>query len=73
MIDKHKISRRNFLGMSAGFGTLAALSRFNLTKVAAQTTDYKALVCVFLFGGNDGHNTVVPLVPTEYNAYQNIR
>jgi uncharacterized protein (DUF1501 family) len=74
MIDKHKFSRRNFLGMSAGFGALAALSRFNLVKAAtAPATDYKALVCVFLFGGNDGHNTVVPLAPAEYNAYQNIR
>lgn len=59
--------------MSAGFGALAALSQFNLLKVGAQTNDYKALVCVFLFGGNDGHNTVVPLVQSEYNAYQNIR
>ena len=73
MIDKHKFSRRNFLGMSAGFGALAALSRFNLVKAAAAMTDYKALVCVFLFGGNDGHNTVVPLTNSEYSSYQNIR
>lgn len=73
MIDKHTISRRNFLGMSAGFGALAALSQFNFVKAAAPPNDYKALVCVFLFGGNDGHNTVVPLVPSEYTAYQNIR
>jgi uncharacterized protein (DUF1501 family) len=76
MIDKHKFSRRSFLGMSAGFGALAALSRFNLVKAAAPPaplTDYKALVCVFLFGGNDGHNMVVPLADSEYNAYQDIR
>jgi len=73
MIDKHTISRRIFLGMSAGFGALAALSQFNSVKADAPPGDYKALVCVFLFGGNDGHNTVVPLAGSEYTAYQNAR
>ena len=31
--------------------------------------DYKALVCVFLFGGNDSYNMVVPNSTAEYNAY----
>lgn len=73
-MNKHTISRRNFLGMTASFGTLAALSNFSALSADAQTSnDYKALVCVFLFGGNDGHNTVVPLSGGEYSAYQNLR
>lgn len=35
--------------------------------------DYKALVCIFLFGGNDQSNTVVPKVAADYQAYQAAR
>jgi uncharacterized protein (DUF1501 family) len=31
--------------------------------------DYKALVCVFLYGGNDGDNTLIPYGQSEYNSY----
>ncbi|HMV47405.1 MAG TPA: DUF1501 domain-containing protein [Blastocatellia bacterium] len=72
MKTKEMMSRRNFLQLSAGAGLLAGLSRFELEASAAQQ-DYKALVCVFLFGGNDGHNVVVPLNPTQYTAYQQAR
>ena len=36
-------------------------------------TDYKALVCIFLFGGNDGNNTVIPIsTPSNpANSYSN--
>lgn len=60
MIVDH--SRRRFIATagavsaSALFPTLAGW-----TGAAAQSaTDYRALVCVFLYGGNDGNNTVVP-------------
>ena len=43
-------------------------------EAAAQTAgDYKALVCVFLYGGNDYANTVIPFDSSNYNAYQTIR
>ena len=32
-------------------------------------TDYKALVCIFLYGGNDGDNTLIPRSQSHYNAY----
>ncbi len=35
--------------------------------------DYKALVCVFLYGGNDYANTIIPYDPTSYAAYHTIR
>ena len=68
MKNRSTISRRNFLQASASFGLLAALGRLPLAS-AAPAQDYKALVCVFLFGGNDGHNTVVPLAGAQYAAY----
>jgi uncharacterized protein (DUF1501 family) len=68
MKTSHTISRRNFLQLSASFGMLAALGQFESTK-AAQVQDYKALVCVFMSGGNDGHNVVVPLGGAQYAAY----
>jgi uncharacterized protein (DUF1501 family) len=68
----NKITRRNFMQMGASFGMLAALGRLQSAS-AAPVQDYKALVCVFLFGGNDGHNTVVPLGNPQYAAYQSAR
>jgi len=68
MKNTPKISRRNFMQMGAGFGMLAALGRLPLAS-AAPLQDYKALVCVFMFGGNDGHNAVVPLGNAQYTAY----
>ncbi len=43
-----------------------------LSKVQA-ASDYKALVCCFLLGGNDGHNMVVPLAGPQYSAYSQAR
>ena len=40
---------------------------------AATATDYKAIVCIFLYGGNDYANTLVPHDSANYNAYQQLR
>src|SRR5437870_5712448 len=70
-----KKSRRKFLRDSACGLTAAAmvssLDRLNLVNAMVQqqpdaAADYKALVCIFLFGGSDGNNMVVPY--TDYNA-----
>lgn len=59
----HQTSRRSFLRTCAGvFGGAASLA-------AQSAADYKALVCVFLFGGNDGGNTIVPLDPQAHALY----
>ncbi len=39
----------------------------------ARAADYKALVCIFLYGGNDGMNMVVPTDTTRYNQYAGVR
>ena len=72
MKTEQMISRRNFLQLSASFGMLAGLGQLKLAQ-AAQVTDYKTLVCLFMFGGNDGHNLVVPTSQAQYNAYLNAR
>lgn len=52
-----------------------ALRPFGLLPALAQSgaADYRALVCVFLFGGNDSNNMVVPVDDTNYRAYTTIR
>jgi uncharacterized protein (DUF1501 family) len=73
-----KWNRREFLKTSccsaaAGFAA-ASFSRFGLVNALAQTTtDYKALVCVFLFGGNDCNNMVIPFGSAAYNSYKSAR
>jgi uncharacterized protein (DUF1501 family) len=50
----------------------AALASLPITQVYGQSGgfgDYKALVCVFLFGGNDSFNMLVPRSNAEYNVY----
>jgi uncharacterized protein (DUF1501 family) len=63
------ISRREFTRLIAGAGALAAAGQLSRTASVAQTTSgYRAMVGVFLFGGNDGWNTVVP-TDGRYSAY----
>jgi uncharacterized protein (DUF1501 family) len=72
-------SRRDFLRRTghAALTGLAAPWLLNMTvmgEAAAFTaTDYKALVCVFLFGGNDYANTVVTYDDASYAKYAAIR
>jgi len=73
------IDRRSFIRQSAcagvGYaGLFSAMSTLRLFNAAlsAQGTpgdDYRALVCLFLYGGNDGNNVLVPLDPADYTAY----
>ncbi|MFM8332962.1 MAG: DUF1501 domain-containing protein [Candidatus Methylumidiphilus sp.] len=76
MKHPHSSNRRQFLKLSTG---LAALGMTGLglgaarSAQAASPSDYKALVCVYLYGGNDGHNLIVPLDTARYTAYQNVR
>src|SRR5258705_12872735 len=49
------------------------MARFGMVTAYAQTTsDYRALVCVFFFGGNDSNNMVVP-IDSRYAAYRTRR
>lgn len=76
-----RISRRQFLGQAscAGVGTTALFSTLLSLRLAnslaAQTapSDYKALVCLFLAGGNDSFNMLVPTTLAEHAAYAKVR
>jgi uncharacterized protein (DUF1501 family) len=67
-------SRRNFIRIgAASLGTLA-LRRFAEIPALAQTgSGYRALVCVFLYGGNDSNNTIVPMDDANFKAYTSAR
>jgi uncharacterized protein (DUF1501 family) len=78
MILKNKVSRRNFVRMgcctASSFALTAAIGRLNLIHAyAAGATDYRALVCIFLFGGNDANNLIVPNDNAGYQNYAQIR
>ncbi len=57
-----------------GVATPLAINLAAIGEAAAfDSSDYKALVCIFLYGGNDYSNTVVPYDPTNYALYHQIR
>ena len=78
MTFKHIRSRRDFLKLGAQtISTIGAAAAFGQAgRLAAQTSaadDYKALVCIFLFGGNDSNNMLIPADTPTYNTYKSIR
>jgi uncharacterized protein (DUF1501 family) len=75
-------TRRDFLrqtgcALLGGAAFMSGIEDFGLVHAFAQggaaATDYKALVCIFLNGGNDGNNTVVPVDATRFAEYNNAR
>lgn len=80
---KKNISRRQFLGQSACSGlsiagllsTVGTLRLFNasLSAQGVPAGDDKALICLFLYGGNDANNLIVPRESSAYAAYERDR
>src|ERR1043166_1616895 len=80
-----EFNRREFIRKAAcaAVGTVAMSSTIRdlrFMNAAAQSSinlndpnDYKALVCIFLAGGNDSNNPVIPTLTSEYNSYAAIR
>lgn len=67
------LQRAGQLGL-AGVATPLALNLAALGEAAAfDAQDYKALVCVFLYGGNDYANTVVTYDATRHGRYAQLR
>ncbi len=64
-------ARRRFLAAAGASGLLAAVAR--QAALAATAPDYKALVCIFQQGGNDGENTLVRCDAAGHAAYEAIR
>ncbi len=72
-------SRRTFLRQASALSLAGTAAPFalNLASIGAASAstpaDYKALVCVFLTGANDAHNTVVPYDASGYATYAGVR
>lgn len=83
MKNERLLSRRRFLGEAscAAVGSTAlysSLLNLRMTSTAAAANlnpddDYKALVCLFLAGGNDSYNMLVPNNASAYAEYKNTR
>src|SRR5579863_349664 len=76
-MNKFEQSRRQFLRTAsmasmAGFYASPFLLELNSLAAMAQessSTDYRALVCVYLQGGNDGHGSVIATDPSSFAAF----
>jgi uncharacterized protein (DUF1501 family) len=81
MCKMHSTTRRHFLRSAslasmAGFYASPFLLELNSLAAMAQSTSssqYQALVCVYLQGGNDGHGTVIATDPTSYASFVSAR
>lgn len=70
------VNRRSFIRYAslAAAGNAAGLRPFGALNALAQSnSDYKALVCIFLYGGNDANNTIIPFDSAGYNNYATVR
>lgn len=74
-------TRRDFLstcGKMTGIGAMSSIFSLGITnkifaaRSAGSISDYKGLVCIFLFGGNDSYNMLAPGID-GYNDYINTR
>lgn len=77
-MNKFNAARRAFLNYSArlslaGAATPFALNLATLSAAEAQTNDYKALVCVYMHGGNDQGNSVLATDAESWAAYKTMR
>jgi uncharacterized protein (DUF1501 family) len=64
------MKRRTFLRHAGALAGTAALGQLGMFAArAASASDYKALVCIFLYGGNDANNTIVPMDTAGYANY----
>jgi uncharacterized protein (DUF1501 family) len=73
------INRREFLKTSGAAAASSVFAHYpgmaysQNVGVSAPFGDYKALVCIFMFGGNDSYNMVIPRSDSEYGVYLNSR
>ena len=78
---KKKPSRRDFLrlsalasmGLATPFSSMARMKTVNNLLSAPALPGYKAMVCLFLHGGNDSYNMLMPKTGQAYTDYQTTR
>lgn len=73
-LNNKMLSRRGLIKLGAiSAGSLALRPLGLLPALAQSSSDYRALVCVFLLGGNDSNNTVIPVDDAAFQAYSSLR
>ncbi len=79
IMKRRQFLRKGVYAALGGAGICTALGNLRLVEAATRAygasafTDYKALVCVFLNGGNDAMNTVIPYDDAAYQQYRQAR
>lgn len=86
MLTPEDLTRRKFIGNACAAvgatGILSALAQLRMigavagdaaNSIYATPSDYKALVCVFLYGGNDANNVIIPMDTPSYGLYSSQR
>src|SRR5580704_7822403 len=82
MLTPEDLTRRKFIGTACAAvgatGLLNALAQLRVIGAVAadastSSSGYKALVCIFLYGGNDSNNVIVPVDNTGYASYASQR
>jgi uncharacterized protein (DUF1501 family) len=66
------MNKRQFIKTGAALGLGSGLAAFTQLSALAQATtgnDYRALVCLFMFGGNDSNNLLIPYEPADHSRY----
>jgi len=80
-MEKKSLNRREFLrttacaavGTAAMTAAIRDLRFMNAAVAQSNINDYKALICIFLAGGNDSNNLIIPTITSEYNNYATVR
>ena len=80
-MNPYELSRRKFIGNACAAvgatGVLSALAQLRMIGAVAadssSSSPYKALVCVFLYGGNDSNNLLIPYDNSSYASYASQR
>lgn len=81
METPYDFTRRRFIGNACAAvgatGLLSSLAQLRMIGAvaadASTATDYKALVCIFLYGGNDANSLIIPYDTSGYAAYASQR
>jgi uncharacterized protein (DUF1501 family) len=73
--NRFQPGRRKALGALSALGFSSLVPRLVMSDARAATTtgEYRALVCIFLFGGNDSNNMIVPFTTSGYANYATLR
>ncbi|TLY52173.1 MAG: DUF1501 domain-containing protein [Gammaproteobacteria bacterium] len=74
--DRRRFLRNTISAALGGASVYSMLGQLQLAQAATSSytfSDYRALVCVFLYGGNDAFNNIAPIDAAHYAQYKAVR